>query len=232
MNDELEREREERLLKFAALAGQEQEDKEYEAFLRSDEYVPPDEAWMKKVTGELRRPARHRPVHWRKLVVMAASIIVLLCAGVGTAIANPKALANLFSQDYERYSQVRVDDGVVLEKPEGWESEYYPTWAPEGFHIEEVTPGNSLLVMMLLNSETNKEIWFSVAEKERDGYPNTEELEEIEITVFGEKKKAYISQDGKTRQAVIKVDRGSIMVSGELTKEELETMIENIENLR
>lgn len=232
MNDELERDREERLLKFAALAGQEQEDKEYEAFLRSDEYVPPDEAWMKKVTGELRRPARHRPVHWKKLVVMAAAIVVLLCAGVGTAIANPKALANLFSQDYERYSQVRVDDGVVLEKPEGWESEYYPTWAPEGFHIEEVTPGNSLLVMMLLNSKTNKEIWFSVAEKERDGYPNTEELEEIEITVFGEKKKAYVSQDGKTRQAVIKVDRGSVMVSGELTKEELETMIENIENLR
>ena len=44
MHDELEREREERLLKFAALAGQEREDQEYEAFLRSDENVPPDEA--------------------------------------------------------------------------------------------------------------------------------------------------------------------------------------------
>lgn len=104
MHDELEREREERLLKFAALAGQEREDQEYEAFLRSDEYVPPDEAWMKKVTSELRRPPNRRLVHWRKLVVMAAAIVVLLCAGVGTAIANPKALANLFSQDYDRYS--------------------------------------------------------------------------------------------------------------------------------
>lgn len=232
MHDELEREREERLLKFAALAGQEREDQEYEAFLRSDEYVPPDEAWMKKVTSELRRPPNRRLVHWRKLVVMAAAIVVLLCAGVGTAIANPKALANLFSQDYDRYSQVRVDDGVVLEKPEGWESEYYPTWAPEGFHIEDVTSGNSLLVMMLLNNVTEKEIWFSVAENETDGYPNTEELEEIEIAIFGEKKKAYVSKDGKIRQIVIKIDKGSVMISGELTKEELESMVENIKNLR
>ena len=232
MNDELERDREERLLKFAALAGQEQEDKEYEAFLRSDEYVPPDEAWMKKVTGELRRPPKRRPVHWKKLVVMAAAIVVLLCAGVGTAIANPKALANLFSQDYERYSQVRVDDGVVLEKPEGWESEYYPTWAPEGFHIEDVSQTDSLQAITLLNNATNKKIWFYIAKNEKDAYPNTEKLQEIEITVFGEKKKAYVSEDGKTRQTVIKVDRGFIMVSGELTKEELETMIENIENLR
>lgn len=232
MHDELEREREERLLKFAELAGQEREDQEYEAFLRSDEYVPPDEAWMKKVTSELRRPPNRRLVHWRKLVVMAAAIVVLLCAGVGTAIANPKALANLFSQDYDRYSQVRVDDGVVLEKPEGWESEYYPTWAPKGFHIEEISQTDSLQAITLLNSATNKKIWFYVAENEKDAYPNTEELEETEITVFGEKKKAYISEDGKTRQTVIKLDKGSVMVSGELTKEELEVMIENIKNLR
>ncbi len=232
MHDELEREREERLLKFAALAGQEREDQEYEAFLRSDEYVPPDEAWMKKVTSELRRPPNRRLVHWRKLVVMAAAIVVLLCAGVGTAIANPKALANLFSQDYDRYSQVRVDDGVVLEKPEGWESEYYPTWAPEGFHIEEVSQTENLRVITLLNNATGNEIWFSLLENEIDRYPNTEELEETEITVFGEKKKAYISEDGKTRQTVIKLDKGSVVVSGELTKEELEVMIENIKNLR
>lgn len=232
MNDELERDREERLLKFAALAGQEQEDKEYEAFLRSDEYVPPDEAWMKKVTGELRRPARHRPVHWKKLVVMAAAIVVLLCAGVGTAIANPKALANLFSQDYERYSQVRVDDGVVLEKPEGWESECYPTWAPEGFHIEEVSQTEKLRVINLLNSTTGKKIWFSLLENEIDRYPNTENLEEIEIVVLGEKKQAYMSEDGQTLQVVIKMDKGSVVISGQLKIVELETMVENIKNLR
>lgn len=232
MNDELEREREERLLKFAALAGQEQEDKEYEAFLRSDEYVPPDEAWMKKVTGELRRPARHRPVHWRKLVVMAASIVVLLCAGVGTAIANPKALANLFSQDYERYSQVRVDDGVVLEKPEGWESEYYPTWAPEGFHIEKVVETDNTNVILLLNKSTNKEIRFSVLDNQTDDFPNTENLDKIEIIVWGEKQTAYMSSDGQDLIALLKANNDTVSVKGQLKIDELATMIENIENLR
>ena len=230
MNDELEREREERLLKFAALAGQEQEDKEYEAFLRSDEYVPPDEAWMKKVTGELRRPARHRPVHWRKLVVMAASIIVLLCAGVGTAIANPKALANLFSQDYERYSQVRVDDGVVLEKPEGWESEYYPTWAPEGFHIEDINIFDDTNSIKLTNHDGTKVITFSIGAE--NNFSNTENLEPIEITIAGENLTAFTSTDNTRKLIKIAANDGTIVIDGQLTLRELENMVENIENLR
>lgn len=230
MNDELEREREERLLKFAALAGQEQEDKEYEAFLRSDEYVPPDEAWMKKVTGELRRPARRRPVHWRKLVVMAASIIVLLCAGVGTAIANPKALANLFSQDYERYSQVRVDDGVVLEKPEGWESEYYPTWAPKEFSIADVAE-NGNTHNIILKNKGNAQIFFSVFDDDKPGFTNTEGLGEIETEIFGENEIVYVSENNQRKLVILK-DRGSnIVIDGQITIEELVKMAESVENI-
>lgn len=232
MHDELEREREERLLKFAALAGQEREDQEYEAFLRSDEYVPPDEAWMKKVTSELRRPPNRRLVHWRKLVVMAAAIVVLLCAGVGTAIANPKALANLFSQDYDRYSQVRVDDGVVLEKPEGWESEYYPTWAPKGFYIKEISEKDNAHLMFLFNNSTEKEISFFAFDDEATGFPNTEKLEKIEVSVFEESKEAYRSTDGQTLYIVLRVENDSIALSGQLTLEELQKMLENVKNLR
>lgn len=230
MNDELEREREERLLKFAALAGQEQEDKEYEAFLRSDEYVPPDEAWMKKVTGELRRPARHRPVHWRKLVVMAASIVVLLCAGVGTAIANPKALANLFSQDYERYSQVRVDDGVVLEKPEGWESEYYPTWAPEGFSISNIVAGKEVCSITLINKE-DKNIEFTVYESTPRGFANTENLISISLEIFGKDHAAYLSEDGRRILLVIEANSKTIVIDGQITAEEMGRFAENIQNI-
>ncbi|WP_418666969.1 DUF4367 domain-containing protein [Allofournierella sp.] len=231
MNDELEREREERLLKFAALAGQEQEDKEYEAFLRSDEYVPPDEAWMKKVTGELRRPPKRRLVHWRKLVVMAAAIVVLLCAGVGTAIANPKALANLFSQDYDRYSQVRVDDGVVLEKPEGWESEYYPTWAPQGFHIEEVFDKNGLHTITLLNVSTHQIVSFTAFEKGKYSFPNTEGLEKVEVKVLGEEKIIYTSEDNRRKFIVIQNENDGFVIDGQITTEELVKITENVKNI-
>lgn len=230
MNDELERDREERLLKFAALAGQEQEDKEYEAFLRSDEYVPPDEAWMKKVTGELRRPPKRRPVHWKKLVVMAAAIVVLLCAGVGTAIANPKALANLFSQDYERYSQVRVDDGVVLEKPEGWESEYYPTWAPSGFSIKDFSE-NGNTHNLTLSSKNDAQIEFAIYDNRTYGFSNTEKLSTFPVTIFEEEYTAYLSEDGLRVLMVIPNEGASIVIDGELTPEQLVKFAENIKNL-
>lgn len=231
MHDELEREREERLLKFAALAGQEREDQEYEAFLRSDEYVPPDDAWMEKVTSELRRPPKRRLVRWKKLVVMAAAIIVLLCAGVGTAIANPKALANLFSQDYDRYSQVRVDDGVVLEKPEGWESEYYPTWAPNGFHIEEVFERGDFHNITLLNRE-NKQLEFTVYDNGIYKFPNTETLDPFPINIFEKEYIAYLSEDGRKILLAIEQVDCAIVTNGEITPEELVEFAENIKNLR
>lgn len=230
MHDELEREREERLLKFAALAGQEREDQEYEAFLRSDEYVPPDEAWMKKVTSELRRPPKRRLVHWRKLVVMAAAIVVLLCAGVGTAIANPKALANLFSQDYDRYSQVRVDDGVVLEKPEGWESEYYPTWAPKGFSITNIVEGKEVCNLTLLNRE-DKNIEFTVYESPPHGFTNTEKLVSISLKIFGEEHIAYLSEDGRRILLAIEANGKTIVIDGQITAEEMVEFAENIKNI-
>lgn len=231
MHDELEREREERLLKFAALAGQEREDQEYEAFLRSDEYVPPDEAWMKKVTSELRRPPKRRLVHWRKLVVMAAAIVVLLCAGVGTAIANPKALANLFSQDYDRYSQVRVDDGVVLEKPEGWESEYYPTWAPKGFSITDIAENGNAHNLTLSDKE-GTQIEFAVYDGRTYGFSNTEKLSTFSMKIFEKEYTAYLSEDGLQVLVVIPNENGSIVIDGEITPEELVEFAENIKNLR
>lgn len=231
MHDELEREREERLLKFAALAGQEREDQEYEAFLRSDEYVPPDDAWMEKVTSELRRPPKRRLVRWKKLVVMAAAIIVLLCAGVGTAIANPKALANLFSQDYDRYSQVRVDDGVVLEKPEGWESEYYPTWAPEGFSVVDILETGDLHAITLGN-KASQQIIFSILKDRRYGFPNTEELINIPVTILGEEYTAYLNEQGTRVLIIVPEDDCSIVIDGEITVEELVKIAEKVENLK
>ena len=231
MHDELEREREERLLKFAALAGQEREDQEYEAFLRSDEYVPPDEAWMKKVTSELRRPPNRRLVHWRKLVVMAAAIVVLLCAGVGTAIANPKALANLFSQVYDWYSQVRVDDGVVLEKPEGWESEYYPTWAPKGFSVVDILETGDLHAITLRN-KSNQQIVFSILRDRKYGFPNTEELINVPVSILEEEYTAYLNEQGTRVLLIIPQDDCSIVVDGEITIEELVKVAEKVENFK
>lgn len=230
MNDELEREREERLLQLTALACQAEEDKEYEKFLNSEEYVPPDAAWMEKVDRELRAPKKRRLPHFRRLVVLAASLIILLSIGVGTAIANPKALENLFRQDHERYSQVRVDDGVVLEKLEGWESEYYPTWAPKGFAITDILQTGDLRAITLSN-KSNEQIVFSILTSRKYGFPNTEELANLPVTIFGEEYSAYLSENGTRVLLIIPENDCSIVIDGKITPEELVKFAENIKNI-
>lgn len=227
MSDQLQHEREERLLNLAAMACQAQEDEDFEAFRNSDEYVPPDPEWLEKMEKELRTPPKRRIPLVRYLVAAALVAVVALMVSVS---ANPKGLGRTTNQDYSRYSQVSLDDGVVLEKPEGWQSEYYPTWAPSGFSVLQVLNDSNLHIIILSNKK-NEQITFSVFEKGKNGFPNTEELTPLELEIFGEKYTAYLSEDGMRAFITTKKNDSTIMVDGEITPEELVKIAENIKNI-
>lgn len=227
MSDQLQHEREERLLNLAAMACQAQEDEDFEAFLNSDEYVPPDPEWVEKMEKELRTPPKRRIPLVRYLVAAALVAVIALMVSVS---ANPKGLGRTNNQDYSRYSQVSLDDGVVLEKPESWQSEYYPTWAPSGFSVANVLETGDLH-SITLSSKTNQQIDFSVLENRKYGFPNTEDLTNFSVTIFGEEHTAYLSEDGLRVVLIIKEDISSIVIDGEITPEELVKIAENIKNI-
>lgn len=227
MSDQLQHEREERLLNLAAMACQAQEDEDFEAFLNSDEYVPPDPEWLEKMEKELRTPPKRRIPLVRYLVAAALVAVVALMVSVS---ANPKGLGRTHNQDYSRYSQVSLDNGVVLEKPEDWQSEYYPTWAPSGFTITRVLEEGNLHMMVLSNKE-NQQINFSVLENEKYRFPNTEQLTPFSIKLFGEDYTAYLSENGLRVLVAIEDEQQSIVLDGEITPEESVKIVENIKNI-
>lgn len=227
MSDQLQHEREERLLNLAAMACQAQEDEDFEAFLNSDEYVPPDPEWVEKMEKELRTSPKRRIPLVRYLVAAALVVVVALMVSVS---ANPKGLGRTNNQDYSRYSQVSLDNGVVLEKPEGWQSEYYPTWAPSGFSINEVFEKDDFHSITLSNKNDAK-IEFSVVESGKYTFPNTEQLTSISVKIFNEERIAYLSADGLHVLMTISQDETSIVIDGEITPEEMVKFVENIKNI-
>lgn len=227
MSDQLQHEREERLLNLAAMACQAQEDEDFEAFLNSDEYVPPDPEWVEKMEKELRTPPKRRIPLVRYLVAAALVVVVALMVSVS---ANPKGLGRTNNQDYSRYSQVSLDDGVVLEKPEGWQSEYYPTWAPSGFSITDTFERRSFHSITLSNKE-NAYIEFTVYDDGKHGFSNTEKLDQVKVKIFEEENIAYVSNDNKRKLTIIQNESSSIIIDGQLTLEELVKIAENVKNI-
>lgn len=227
MSDQLQHEREERLLNLAAMACQAQEDEDFEAFLNSDEYVPPDPEWVEKMEKELRTPPKRRIPLVRYLVAAALVAVVALMVSVS---ANPKGLGRTNNQDYSRYSQVSLDNGVVLEKPEGWQSEYYPTWAPSGFSIVEVTESENIHSVLLLNKQ-NESIEFTAYDSKTYGFPNTEDLVKVPLEIFEEDYTAYLSEDGLHVLLIIQKEEDSLVIDGEITPEEMVKIAENIKNI-
>lgn len=227
MSDQLQHEREERLLNLAAMACQAQEDEDFEAFLNSDEYVPPDPEWVEKMEKELRTPPKRRIPLVRYLVAAALVVVVALMVSVS---ANPKGLGRTHNQDYSRYSQVSLDDGVVLEKPEGWQSEYYPTWAPSGFSVAFTGESGKANTLTLSNKQ-NACIEFTVYENEIYKFPNTEELTPLSVKIFDEEHIAYLSEDGLHVLITVQNNGSSIVIDGGITPEEMVKIVENIKNI-
>lgn len=224
--------KDEQLLRIAALACLEREEEEDQSFASSPDYVPVDPAWVAGMTRRLSHKAGKKKKHIRLRRVVALAAIMVLVLGAATVSADPKGFAELFADDHRQYSTVWGDSGVVLEKPDGWKSKEYPTWAPKGFYISGVMDKNKVEAMTLRHKETGKTIVFSVHQEVPVNYANTEELESYEVSIAGQTQTVYTDKDGKRLCLTIVNGGDTIFIDGAITVEELGYFVENIKNLK
>lgn len=224
--------KDEQLLRIAALACLEREEEEDQSFASSPDYVPVDPAWVAGMTRRLSHKAGKKKKHIRLRRVVALAAIMVLVLGAATVSADPKGFAELFADDHRQYSAFTENKGVVLEKPQKWESELYPTWAPEGFSVGSVLWEKDVGRLTLTNDNTNKTIVYTIYKDDPFNSANTEELYPVEITVFGQICVAYLDGEGERATFSIKKDNETISIDGAITLQELEHFVENIKNLK
>ena len=144
-----------------------------------------------KVTGEL--PAR--PAQAGALEKAGGHGRVDHCSAVrrgGHRHRQPQGAGEPVQPGLRAVQPGACDDGVVLEKPEGWESRVLSHVGTQGFHIEDVSQTDSLQAITLLNNATNKRIWFYIAKNEKRRISQHREITRNRNHSFWRKKKKPI----------------------------------------
>lgn len=159
----------------------------------------------------------------RTSLLMAALIAALLAA---TAFAERMGWFRFLSEQFEQYS-LFWSISTPLQKPEGWDSEYYPTWLPDGFEIETVSV-NPMADIIVYKGSNDARLTFALSHG-RVSYADTENMKMENIQVCGFLAELYSNEDHTKCTLVIPISRNSIVViSGEINPEEAKEIGEKI----
>lgn len=226
------------LFAMAMQAVRENDDEDFEAFLNSEEYVEPDakkfEAFGKELEKRYRRTLqKHHPIHrrftWKTSVAFAAALIIVVFSA--TVCAAHFGFLNWFSIDHPLYSSIWPDEGKRLEKPEGWDSPYYPTWMVKGYTLSAVSSLNSIKCLTYSSDGDSNNIVFTVRQGTTWQFPNTEGMEKAVIKICGEDNILYRTSDGRRGVLVIRVSDAILVIDGPIIDEDFVKIAENIHGL-
>jgi len=237
--DELQEMEDDLLLEMAAKAYCLNLEEDVEAFVHSDEYIPPDEAQFEAFGKKLRKQyyAMERQAHRRlffaghplRKVVAVAALFVMLCAF--TVGADRMGFFDFFSQDYGTHSMVWGNRGVKFDKPEDWPDDVYPTWIPSGYTLDLM--GHDLFphTMIFSNGKNASSLTFSWAPVSQFALPNTENMTAEPVIVAGQEQTMYMDSDGKRKLLVIETATTAIVIDGVAPSEDIVSMAEQVYGL-
>lgn len=221
----------ERLLMAAALELNRQERDELNAFMASDAYVEPDPEKAVITVALLEKEyAKVYRNPFRKVArILLVAALVMAIASSATVFARRVGFFDFLAQTYEEYSSVWGGSKTALGKPQGWESEYYPTWVPERYTLDEVTIDADYAVLYYADESDNKFL-FRVNQF-KDIHLNTEGMSETLIEVKGNEVPLYTTVDKLQSCIVLHAGNGTIAIEGALNVDEMERVVEKINSL-
>lgn len=209
-------------------------------------YLPEDDE-LNEHTLEAKEPVKSSHPWLRRLIAVAAAIVLVLCIPLTSKAFEWKDIWNVVaSWAKETFSFVSSDDAVVNE-PEsnyreehsslqevlassGRKSDFIPTWIPDGSVLEsiekEVTPIQEIYTAFYRNEERPFRIR---VQSYVDADPEKIEMgnDLIEIYEYSGVE-YYLFANIEQIQAVWVVDSYECYISGDLTIEEIKLMIDSI----
>lgn len=228
----------EALFAMAKQAMRENDEEDFQAFLNSDAYVEPDEKKFEAFGKELEKrylrkvrkgPFSHARLTWRRAVVFAAILAIILLSA--TVCAAHFGFLGWFSTDHSIYSSIWPDQGTRLEKPEGWDSPYYPTWMAGGYNFTEISPLASIKSLTYSSDTSSDKVVFTVREGTTWHFSNTENMDKTVVEIRGQNSVLYRTSDGCRGVLVLRVTDAIIIIDGPLIDEDFIKIAENIHGI-
>lgn len=216
-----------------------------EAFESFKEHYLPEGIFIEPVLTA--KKPRSKPLCWLRGLTAAAA--VLACIFLGSVTANAfgfniwKAVAVWAQETFHLQSDVKVDTEVQgIDRNREYtslEEAIYdaeevlgivPTWIPEGYVLTDIrTDENPLRKKYVAVYENQGTMLKIVVQSYQDGYPEQVERKNgTEETYIAGGNIYYLFEDIDTLQAVWVQDSYECYISGELTVEQMEKMIDSI----
>ena len=216
----------------AAKVAEEDEQRQIEEYKRSPDYEPMSEERAAEVRARLmvrlaamehKEKVRHRKIRFRAFLVAAAVVCLLFSLAV---VAAREGVFDFLTEDQTQYTEIHGDGTKVLGKPKGWDSEYYPTWLPEGMELKETIKVNGNLALWY--EDGDRTLSFSLYEKSTTPFVDTEGMKSEKIVIDGKELTIYVDETHLKSASVQKMSDAYIVISGQINMDEIKKLIENI----
>lgn len=224
----------EELAHMLALVAYREIQEELDQLIQSEEYTPPDEMEMRAFQEKFHKDSQ-RALHRSKSRVMRWTCGIAVAAVFAFAVpisADNTTIFELVTQVFTDYSKISEPDGYTFSKPDAWNYECYPSWIPSAFRYRGVSFRESSQYLRFESSSGN--IVFTYTTDWPSYYGSVEESETSNtstITLIGQTIPVYTSKDGFTKTVYIHTESGTIIITGNVTYQQLEKIVENIKNL-
>lgn len=224
----------EELAHMLALVAYRENQEELDQLLQSEEYTPPDEVEMRTFQEKFHKDSQ-RALHRSKSRVIRWTCGIAAAAVFAFAVpisADNVTIFKLVIQAFTDYCDLSSLEGYTFEKPDGWSCEYYPTWIPSTFHYREASVRGSSQFLYFDSSAGSITFVYTTDWPFTYGSLEESETENINILLLrGQSIPIYTSKDGSTKTTYIRTENGTIIISGRITNQQIEKIIQNINNL-
>jgi len=224
----------EELARMLALVAYRENQEELDQLLQSEEYTPPDELEMRAFQEKFHKDSQ-RALHRSKSRVIRWACGIAAAAVFAFAVpisADNVTIFQLVAQVFTDYSDISTLDGYTFEKPEEWDCEYYPTWIPEEYAVDEIFSFDYSHTLYFVSDDNSSFIFSYVIEWSNDYSAIEQEgLDDSIISIHGDNFPVYSNSNGKKRTVYIGTGNGTIIIEGELTLQQLTKIAKSINGL-
>ena len=224
----------ERLLRLLALTAYRNEQADLAEFAASPECVPPTpeqkQSFMDFIDRKIEEARkRKRKQYFIKVARRAACIVFIAAALTTTAYMANKQRMGFITKDHHNYSDLQGSVDELQDCPDGWESEYYPTWMPEGFVLTGTTATDE--TQTAYYRKDKRTILFIVFDRIVDYSTvglDTEGMEKRPFVINNEECEIYSTSDSQQSTFSFRQNDITIAVLGDLSPNDVVRIVENI----
>ena len=192
-----------------------------------------DQAFARGVKSgikNVKKASKTRQLFKRIGAAVAVLLLVLIPSRIYVNASIREAVANYLISNFSQFSTVKYDSNNYVCPPFGWDLTYYPQAIPKGFEYEEISLSDLSGTIWYKNQFGNF-FSFTVFSTSADTSFNTENMEATEIEIGKYPAVLYMSEDGVENELAIYLPEVFLLINGNLTKEELMEIANNINGL-